>query len=85
MASKTEAAYGGIKGLSFLNPKADGFNKRRQGRDRNKKRHPTSASPVKSNFTGLTDELKGSICNVSTGSQAHQFIATMKAVVIYVG
>ena len=41
--------------------------------------------PVRATFSGLTEDLKGQIYDVGTGSQADQFTATTKALAIYAG
>ena len=52
MFSKVEATDGGGKGVYFTKPKADGYHKRWQGRERHN--NPTPARPTRLNFTGLT-------------------------------
>ena len=41
--------------------------------------------PARETFSGLTEDLKGHIYNMRTGSQADQFTATTKALASYSG
>ena len=43
------------------------------------KKMPATIRPARVTFSGLTEDLKGNICDTGTGSQAYQFTATTKA------
>ena len=78
MSSKTDSANGG-KGASPTKPRAEGGYRRRYRDPRRENRRPATIRPARANFSGLTEDLKGHIYDVGTGSQADQFTATTKA------
>ena len=72
----------GDRGSPPKKPKFEWHN-RRYHVPRNKR--PATTSPSKIIFNGITEDLKGHIYNVGTGSQADQFTATTKALASYSG
>ena len=84
MSSKTDPRGGG-KGAPPMKPKVEGGYQRRYRDPRREKKSPATISPSRATFSGFTEDLKGNIYDVGTGSQADQFTATTKALASYAG
>ena len=81
MYYKTDARDVG-RGEPLTKPKVEGYKIRYQD-PRNKR--PAETSPKKVTFRGITEDLKGHIYNMGTGSQTDQFTATTKDLASHAG
>ena len=84
MSSKMDPVDGG-KGASPTKTKVEGGYRRRYRKPRRENKKPAVIGPEIVTFGGLTEDLKGPIYDVGTGSQADQFTATTKTLAIYSG
>ena len=84
MSSKTDPGDGG-KGAPPTKPKVEGGYRQRCRDPRRENKRLATIRPARATFSGLTEDLKGHIYNVGTGSQADQFTTTTKALVSYSG
>ena len=84
MSSKTDPGDGD-KGAPPTKPKVEGGYRRRYREPRRENKRPATIIPERVTFSGLTEDLKGHIYDVGTGSQADQFTATTKALASYAG
>ena len=84
MSSKTDPGYGG-KGAPPTKPRFKGGYRQRYRDPRRENKRPATISPARATFIDLTEDLKGHIYDVGTGSQADQFNATTKALASYAG
>ena len=84
MSSKRDPIDGG-KGAPLTKPKSKGGYRRRYHKPRRENNRPDEIRPSSATFSGLTEDLKGHIYDVGTGSKEDQFNATTKALEIYVG
>ena len=82
MYSNTNPGYGG-KGAPPTKPRVGGGYQRRLHYPRRENKRPATMGPERATFSGLTEDLKGYIYDVETGSQADQFTITNKAMVSY--
>ena len=83
MSSKTDSRDRG-KGVPLKKPKVEG-GYRRIYCDLRREKKTAVSGPARVTLRGLTEDLKGHICDVGTGSQADQFTATNKALASYAG
>ena len=70
------------RGDPLTKPKVEGY-KRSYREPRNKR--PAETSPKQLTFSGITEDLKGHIYNMGTGSQTNPFTATTKDLASYAG
>ena len=84
MPSKTDARYEG-KGAPQTKMKVEGGYRIRYLDTRIYNKNLSVTSPVIVTFSGLTEDPKGHIDNVGTGSQADHFTATTKTLASYAG
>ena len=83
MSSKTDSRDRG-KGVPLKKPKVEG-GYRRIYCDLRREKKTAVSGPARVTLRGLTEDLKGYICDVGTVSQADQFTATNKALASYAG
>ena len=77
MSSKMDARERG-KEAPLTKPKVEGGYRRRCYDPIRENKKPSTTRPARVNFSGLTEDLKGHINDVSTGYQADQFKVTTK-------
>ena len=66
-------------------PKVEGGYRRRYREPRRENKNTVATRPARAAFSGMTEDLKGHIYDVGTGSQADQFTATTKDLASYDG
>ena len=79
-----DAGDGG-KGAPPTKPKVKGGYRRRYREPRRENKKPAATRPAIVSFRVLTEDLKGHIYNVGTGSRVGQFTGTTKALASYAG
>ena len=84
MSSKTDPGDGG-KGFPPKKPKVKGVYQKRYRYPIREKKSPETISSARATFSGLTEDLKGHIYDLGTGSQADQFTATTNALASHAG
>ena len=84
MSSKTDPGDGG-KGAALMKSKVEGGYRRRYCDPRRENKRPATIRPARATFSGFTEDLKGHIYDVGTGSQADQFSAMTKYLASYAG
>ena len=84
MSSKTDSGDEG-KGAPRTSPKVEGRYRQRYRKPRRENKKPSAIRPTIVTFGGITEDLKGHIYNVGTGSQSDRFTKTTKALASYAG